>query len=185
MKAPTRERAVLPQRKTATAAKLTKVTPQREIVQNLQTLLARLDTMPLPTGELGCEFLDALKLTERISEKVFAKARKLLLEQPDAIPNWHCNETSQRVLSKDTARVFETLGGKLTLKEFMGACSTSLTALRRALAERNPHLSPIEVEHVLYRALSDLVSYDSVVRLSRSKNHQLNLNLVSHESHEG
>jgi hypothetical protein len=133
--------------------------------------------MALPTGQLGCEFLDALKLTERISDKIFAKARKLLLEQPGAIANWHCSEHPQRVLSKDTLKVFETLGGKLTPEEFMAACSTSLTALRKAFSERNPHLSPDEIEHVLNRALVDLISYDSIIRLSGAKDRQLKLEL--------
>jgi hypothetical protein len=173
-----RGRASLTQKGATSAAKLSKINPERQIVESLQSLLARVDTMPLPTGQLGCEFLDALKLTEKISDKIFAKARKLLLEQPGAIPNWHCSEHPQRVLSKDTARVFAALSSlNIEPGEFIAASSISLTAIRNLLAERNPEWNADQVEHVLSRSLVDLISYDSITRLSRSKDKQIEFSL--------
>jgi hypothetical protein len=68
----------------------------------LQTFLAEVDSMALPTSQLGCEFLDCLKLVGRICEKAFSKAKELLLPEPNAIANWHVSEAPQRVLSRDT-----------------------------------------------------------------------------------
>ena len=83
-----------------------------------------------------------------------------------------------RTLSKDTARVFDAISGHgLTIEQFLEACTTSLTALRKLLAERNPEWTADEIEFTLNRALVDLVSFDSIVRLSRSKDRQLKLEL--------
>jgi hypothetical protein len=85
-----------------------------------------------------------------------------------------------RTLSKNTARVFDALvraDDGLSLEAFVEVCTTSLTALRKLLAERNPDWTPDELEHLLNRALADLISYERITRLSRSKDRQLNLSL--------
>jgi hypothetical protein len=43
--------------------------------------------------------------------------------------------------------------------------------------ERNPDCTPDEIEHVLNRVFSDLISYDTVTRLSQSKDKQIELSL--------
>jgi hypothetical protein len=175
-----RGRASLIQKGATSAAKLTKITPEREIVQRLQYVLAEIDRLPLLTGSLGCQALDCFELVDKIRARYRERARKLLLEQPGAIPNWHCSETPQRVLSKDTARVFDALALRddmLTPKRFIGACTVSLSAIRKLITELNPDMSPDEVEFTLNRALVDLISYDSITRLSRAKDRQLKLEL--------
>ena len=104
-------------------------TPERQIVESLQRVLSEVDSMALPGGQLGCEFLDALKLVERISEKVFAKARQLLQREPSAIPNWRVNEVPMRTLSKNTLKVFIASAhadSSLTAEEFLTYCTTNL-----------------------------------------------------------
>jgi hypothetical protein len=171
---------LLPKKDGHIAAKLTKPTPEREIVQRLQYALAEIDRLPLPIGKLGCQFLDALELCDKIREKVRAKARELLLQEPGIIPCWHVSEVPQRVLSKNTLKVFIAaahVDNGLTAEEFLTGCTTSLAALRKLLAERNPDWSADDLEHLLDRTLADLISYNTVTRLSRSKDRQLKLAL--------
>ncbi len=129
--------------------------------------------MPLPTGQLGCEFLDALKLTERISEKVFAKARELLKQEPDAIPGWSCNETPHRVVSRDTPAVFRTLAKSLEIDalDFLKACSgqPGLAAKTHCPVQLSAWMWS-EVEFTLNRTLENLISHELIARLTRSKN---------------
>jgi hypothetical protein len=148
-------------------------------VEGFQHALAALDNLPLPTGSTATELLDTCKFAQAFCEKVFKKARELLRREPGAIPNWAISEIPQRTLSKDTLRIFDALSRAdlLDAEEFMAACSTSLTALPSALAERNPHWSVDEIEHVLNRALSDLISFEKVIRLSRFKSRQIELSL--------
>jgi hypothetical protein len=184
MKAIKRGQAVPPATKTTARStrqeQITKVAGAQAAIEGLQHVLAELDRLPLPVGKLGCQFLDALELCDKIREKVRQKARELLLKEPGIIPHWHASETSQRVLSKNTLKVFIAAAhadNSLTAEEFITYCTTNLGALRRLLAERNPDWSPDEIEHVLNHALVDLISYDTVTRLSRSKDRQLNLSL--------
>jgi hypothetical protein len=180
MKAPTKKGGRPLARKTAIAAKLVKSTPVQAIVERMQHVLAEIDHLPLPIGKLGCQFLDCLELCDKIREKVRSKARDLLLKEPGIIPHWHVSETAQRRLSPDTARVFDALSredDRLTPSEFLEACTTNLGALRKLLVERDPELSPDELEHALNRALVDLISYDTVTSLSRSKSKQIELSL--------
>lgn len=146
----------------------------------MQYVLADIDSLPLPTGKLGSQFLDALELTDKIREKVRARAKELLLKAPTAIPNWHVNEIPMRTLSKDTTRIFDALSradDRLSLEAFVEACTTSLGALRKLLAERNPDWSADEIERELSRILADLISFEMVTRLSRSKSKQIELSL--------
>ena len=156
-----------------------KPTAEYEIVQQLQHVLARIDHLPLPIGQLGCEFLDCLKLTERISEKVFTKARELLKREPHAIPGWSCNETPQRVLSRDTTAIFRTISKSLDIDalDFLQACSVSLSSLRKLIAEWNPGIDVDEIEFTLNHTLENLIHHELVARLSRSKDRQLRLTL--------
>jgi hypothetical protein len=142
-------------------------------------VLARIDRLSLPTGQLGCEFLDALKLTEKISEKVFAKARELLKQEPNAIPGWSCNEAPHRVVSRDTPAIFRTLSKSLEIDalDFLQACSVSLGSLRKLIAEHNAGMDVDEVEFTLNRTLETLISHELVARLTRSKDRQLRLTL--------
>jgi hypothetical protein len=156
------------------------IPPAQLIVERLQHVLSDIDSLPLPTGKLGCRFLDALELCDKIREKVRQKARELLGKEPGIIPHWHASETSTRTLSKNTLQVFIASAhadNGLTAEEFITACTTNLGALRKLLAERNPDWTPDELERALNRALSDLISYDTVTRLSRSKDKQIELSL--------
>jgi hypothetical protein len=164
----------------ATASKLVKPTSEQAVVERLQRVLAEIDRLPMPVGELGCQFLDAFELCDKIRDKVRQKGRELLLREPGIIPHWHVSEVPQRVLSKNTLQVFIAAAhadNSLTAEEFITACTTNLSALRKLLAERDPHLSPEEIEHALNRVLVDLISYDPVTRLARSKDKQIELSL--------
>ena len=159
---------------------ITKVTGAQVTIERLQNVLADIDRLPLPIGPTGTAFLDCLELTDKIRDKVRQKARELLLKEPGIIPHWHAAETSQRVLSRDTAKVFDAISAAEnapTIEEFLEACTTNLSSLRKLLAERNPDWSPDELEYALNRALSELISYDTVTRLSRSKSKQIELSL--------
>jgi hypothetical protein len=183
MKAPlTRRRRAISDAVPGSLKKITTASapPAQAIVERLQHVLADIDNLPLPTGKLGCQFLDALELLDKIREKVRQKARELLLKEPGIIPHWHVSETVQRTLSKNTLQVFIAAAhadNGLTGEEFITACTTSLGALRKLLAERNPHWSADEIERTLNGVLAELISYDTVTRLSRSKDKQIELSL--------
>ena len=182
MKPPTKRvgRALSKNDAAPASSKLTKVNPERETVQRLQYVLAEIDRLPLPAGSVGTAFLDALELCDKIREKVRQKARELLLESPGIIPGWSVSEASQRVLSKNTQAVFDALARRddmLTPKRFIGACSVSLSAIRKLITELNPDMSPDEIEHALNRALSELISFEKVIRLARTKDKQIQLSL--------
>ena len=163
------------------SSKLTKISAERQLVQRLQYVLAEVDRLPLPVGELGCQFLDCLELCEAIRSKVRDRAKQLLLKSPGIIPCWHVCETAQRRLSPaDTARVFDALSredDRLSPEQFLEACTTNLSSLRKLLAERNPDWSPDELEYALNHALMDLIHFETVTRLSRSKGRQIELSL--------
>jgi len=162
--------------KTTTAV----VPPAQAIVERFQHILAEIERLPLPAGREGTELLDCARFASACIEKIFAKARDLLLKEPDAIPHWHCTKSTQRVLSKDAAKVFEALlrvDSALTFEEFLAACSTNLTAVRKLIAEHNPQLTVGEVEFELNRVLKDLISHDAIARLSRAKDKQIELSL--------
>ena len=166
--------------KTATAAKLVKITPERQIVEHLQAAVAGVHSLPLPTGKLGREALDCLELIDKFRTGYRDRVKQLLLKEPGAIPGWHVSEVPQRRLSCDTARVFDALSREddtLTPERFLEGCTTNLTALRKLLAGQNPELSPDEIERELNRVLVGLIHYEMTVRLSRSKDRQLNLSL--------
>jgi hypothetical protein len=159
---------------------VTKTTPERQIVEQLQHALAGIGRLPLLTGRLGCQFLDCLELTDKIRTRYRDRVKELLLKEPGAIPNWHVSEVPQRVLSKNTLKVFIAAAhadNGLTAEEFLTACTTSLTALRSMLAERNPDWTPDELERELSRVLADLIHFEKVLRLSRSEDRQFNLSL--------
>ena len=161
-----------------------KITPERQIVEKLQTILAEVDSMALPVGQLGGEFLDALKLVERISEKIFAKARELLKRDPATIPGWQVNDVPTRRITKDAAEIFRTLSeadGSLTPEEFMTACSIGLSAIHKLLAERNPLWDPAEIEREINHVLSEVIRIELVTKLLRVKERQLDLSLGQEE----
>ena len=182
MKAPTKRIGRAPSRDDAAPAssKLTKISAEREIVQRLQYFLAELDRLPLPIGTLWVPVFGLPRIEDKIRDKVRQKARELLLKSPGMIPCWHVSEVPQRRLSCDTGRVFDALSREddtLTPERFLEGCTTNLGAVRRLLGEQNPEWTPDEREHVLNRALSDLISFEKVTRLSRSKDKQLGLSL--------
>ena len=53
MKAPTKKGGPPLPRKTATAAKLIKITPERQIVEHLQAAVAGVHSLPLPVTRLS------------------------------------------------------------------------------------------------------------------------------------
>ena len=160
---------------------ITQVTGAQAAIERLQNVLADIDRLPLPIGPTGTAFLDCLELTDKIRDKVRSKARELLLKSPGMIPCWHVSEIPQRRLSPaDTGRVFDALSREddtLTIEQFLEGCTTNLAGVRKVLARQNPEWNADEVEHVLNRALVDLISYEKVTRLSRSKDKQLGLSL--------
>lgn len=168
---------------TATARQLIgkSSTPEREIVENLQRILADLDSLPMPRGKLGCAYLDALELVDKIRTREREKARTLLLEEPTAIPCWRASEDGpSRELSRDTRKVFEALSKsfELSAEDFLTACSTSFSGLRKLIARWNPGMTNEEIESELDCILSDLTGYrKGPVRLVRLKGGQLELPL--------
>jgi hypothetical protein len=179
-----RGQATLPSKKDMARStrqeQLTKVIGAQAIVERLQNVLADIDRLPLPIGKIGCQFLDCLELTDKIRDKVRQKARDLLLKEPGMIPHWHVSEIPQRVLSRDTARVFDALSredDRLTPERFLEACTTKLGAVRKLLAGQNPEWNADQIEHVLNRVLADLISYEHVAHLARSKDKHPSLSL--------
>jgi hypothetical protein len=151
---------------TAPRQEVRQLSPEREIVQRLQYVLAEIDRLPLPTGRLGTQFLDCLELTDKIHEKARAKARALLMREPNALPGWRVHETGPvRELDRDIAAVFEALqelDDSLTLERFLGACSTSFSAIHKLLDDYDPK----GIDH----ALREVTHHrDGSVRLIRNK----------------
>ena len=59
-----------------------------EIVARLLAVLTEIDRQPLPVGKNGAALLDLLELIDQIREKVRAKIKQILLEDPAAVPVW-------------------------------------------------------------------------------------------------
>jgi hypothetical protein len=59
----------------------------------------------------------------------------------------------------------------LNREQFPESCTTNLTLVRKLHSERNPHWSPEEVEHELNSVPEPLIHFQSVVRLTRLKDH--------------
>jgi hypothetical protein len=152
----------------------------QEFTKRLKAIATEFGRVHLPPGEPGTMVLDIFESLDKIRANLRDQAKEMLKRTPDALPGWHLTETAQRVLSKDTLKVFEVLADRddsFSYEEFVAACTVSLTSLRKLFTERNPDWSPDQVEHTLNRALVDLISFDTVTRLSRSKDRQLNLSL--------
>ena len=79
-----RGRASLIQKGATTAAKLVKVTPERQIVEHLQAAVAGVHSLPLLTGKLGCEALDCLELIDKFRTGYRDRVKLLLLKDPYA-----------------------------------------------------------------------------------------------------
>lgn len=101
-------------------------------------------------------------------------------QQVNAIPGWQVAQTAQRRLSCDMARVFDALSredDRLTPERFLEACTTNLGEVRKLLAGQNPQWNVDQIEHVLNRVLADLISYEHVAHLARSKDKDHSLSL--------
>src|SRR6516165_6808950 len=117
------------------------LSPQ-EIVARLRRALKRVELLPLPEGEEGTALLDALELANQIRDKVRAKAREALLEEPGLIPHWSAHESAPvRELSRDGVAVFERLhetDPALTARLFLQACSPTPSGLLKLMFALNP-----------------------------------------------
>jgi hypothetical protein len=178
MKAPVKRMGRAPLKNDAAPAssKLTKISSTQDLVERADRFLAGINHYRLPDGPEAARVLDLCETFDGIRTKLREKAKELLLREPNAIPGYHVSEVPQRVLSKDTARVFDALSredDRLTPERFLDACTTNLGGVRKLLGEQNPEWTPDELEHVLNRVLVDLIHFESVVRLSRSKGKQI------------
>ena len=70
----------------ATASKLVKPISEQIVVERLRQVRTEIDRLPLPVGDLGCQFLDALELVDQIRTRVREKAKELLLKELGLIP---------------------------------------------------------------------------------------------------
>jgi hypothetical protein len=75
-------------------------TPQ-QIIERLEAVITQLKRLPIPTGPTGGYLLDALELTDQIRDEIRAKARTLLVEQPDLIEGWHVETQTIYRLCRD------------------------------------------------------------------------------------
>jgi hypothetical protein len=92
----------------ATASKVVKPISEQAVVERLRQVRTEIDRLPLPVGDLGCQFLDALELVDQIRTRVREKAKELLLKELGLIPGWKAVEGGPvRELSRDTLRIFE------------------------------------------------------------------------------
>jgi len=144
------------------------LSPQ-EIVARLRRALKRVELLPLPEGEEGTALLDALELANQIRDKVRAKAREALLEEPGLIPHWSAHESAPvRELSRDGVAVFERLhetDPALTARLFLQA-----SGLLKLMFALNPGTPRVEVEAEVERLLEGLLKLrEPVVRLVRSQ----------------
>jgi hypothetical protein len=81
---------------------------EQAVVERLRQVRTEIDRLPLPVGDLGCQFLDALELVDQIRTRVREKAKELLLKELGLIPGWKAVEGGPvRELSRDTLRIFE------------------------------------------------------------------------------
>ncbi len=110
MKVPTKRVGRAPLKNDAAAAsKLLKTTSEEAVVQHLQHVLAELHRLPLPTGRVGCQFLDCLELVDQIALVCAKRLRNYSSRNRASSPTGTSEETPQWTLSRDTARVFEAL----------------------------------------------------------------------------
>jgi hypothetical protein len=145
-----------------------------EIVARLLAVLTEIDRQPLPVGKNGAALLDLLELIDQIREKVRAKIKQILLEDPAAVPVWTARVIrGPRGLVQDLKAIHESVREVfpgLSFNEFLGACKTSFAQLQGVISARSPGLDPKLFARELDRALSDQIRIgEPVIRLVRSK----------------
>jgi hypothetical protein len=140
-----------------------KLNGEDEVVQRLRRVPEDVDQLALPTGRRGTAFLDALEVVEKIRARMRDKAKELLLTEPEAIPDYFVIKGyPMRELSKDVSAVFRTLhkaDESITGREFMTACTTTLSAIRKLISEQHPDWDTERLERFLTHSLSPVVSY--------------------------
>ena len=151
MKAPIKRMGRAPLKNDAAPAssKLSKISSTQDLVERADRFLARINHYRLPDGPEAARVLDLCETFDGIRTRLREKAKQLLLREPNAIPGYHVSEVPQRVLSKDTAKVFRVLShavSEIGAEQFLTACTASLSGVRKLISELNPDLSADEID---------------------------------------
>jgi hypothetical protein len=155
-------------------ATLVSYKPQ-ELLRRLDGDLEQLSRGAVYTGETGDLALRACKKAERIITAYYENVKELLERDPHAIRGWKLEVTSRRVISRDSAKVYEALSGETELspEDFLGACTPSISGVTKLL-ETCEGMEAEEAHHVIEHALGDcgLLSHEIVHRLVQDKGDQ-------------
>ena len=60
----------------------------RKVVERLDAIIAELQRLELPAGDVGSSLLDILEILEGIRAKTRIRAKALLSKAPAALPGW-------------------------------------------------------------------------------------------------
>ena len=60
----------------------------QDIVERLEAIIAELQRLELPAGDIGSSLLDILEILEGIRAKTRIRAKALLSKAPAALPGW-------------------------------------------------------------------------------------------------
>ena len=180
MKAP---HASLIQKGATAAAKLTKISPTQDLVERADRFLAGINHYRLPDGPEATRVLDLCETFDGIRTKLRAKAKALLSERARAqYPVTMSRRSRSGVLSRRYGAGFRRSVPRgryphARAIHWKPAARPIWAPSASYLAEQNPDWTADELEHVLNRVLADLIHFEKVLRLSRSKDRQFNLSL--------
>jgi hypothetical protein len=100
-----------------------------------QVMLAKV--VELPLGEQAARLLDDIKRAQALFKEVEAYYKRVLEEQPGAIPGWMLAPGDVRRSIPDTAQALQRTEGLFSFLEFLQCCSLSVPELERAWAKKN------------------------------------------------
>jgi hypothetical protein len=66
-----------------------------DIVERLEVIIAELQRLELPAGDIGSSLLDILEILEGIRAKTRIRAKALLSKAPAALPGWSVSSANR------------------------------------------------------------------------------------------
>ena len=67
----------------------------QDIVERLEAIIAELQRLELPAGDVGSSLLDILEILEGIRAKTRIRAKALLSKAPAALPGWSVSSANR------------------------------------------------------------------------------------------
>jgi hypothetical protein len=71
------------------------------LIERLEKIVGKVDSLPIPEGTTGAQLLEVLELTDRVRDRIRARVKELLVANPHLIPRWHVEQAVILKLCRD------------------------------------------------------------------------------------